>query len=277
MNLVWSGTEYTDPGTVLVLLTLADWSNDQGTSWPSIPQLAQKSRLSERQIQYILSQLQKDRIVQMEIGGGRKPNTYRLNLPVLEGIQPEILFPKEGCQEKPAVHSVHQCTPCTGAQRAPLPDSPPPPYKELPPTPSETRTTTLSGTSEISTGRPANLPKIITDARHDVIARAIRELQLQAGRPEVWDGSAAKKLAVLLKLRSKWTTRILLRCVANRFASVEINPVEHPRRWLSSLSDYAAGPLDQYGKLARKQWPLAEELFAIIWSRAKETFDVQNS
>jgi len=285
MNLIWSGTEYRDPGTVLVLLALADWSNDRGTSWPSIPQLAQKSRMSERQVQNILGQLGKDRIVEMELGGGRKPNTYRLNIPVLERIQPEIPFPAlqesvDGCQEKPAVHTMHRCTPCTGAQDALLPDSPPSPYKELPPTPSQeqpSRTSTLSGTAEISTEGAGNLPKTVGDPRHDLIRRGITKLQMEAGREEVWDGSAGKLLDRLLKLRSKWTARFLLRCVANRFASVEINPLEHPRRWIGSLSDYGAGPVDQYGKLARKQWPLAEELFAMISPAPQEVPDVQRS
>jgi hypothetical protein len=277
MNLVWSGTDYTDPGTVLVLLALADWSNDQGTSWPSIPQLAQKSRMSERQIQYILGQLGKDRIVEMELGGGRKPNTYRLNIPLLERSQAKIPFPIDECQVLPAVHTVHRCTPCTGAQDAPLPDSPPSPYKELPPTPSQeqpSRTTTLSGTPEISTEGAGNLPKTVGDPRHDVIRRGITKLQMEVGREEVWDGSAGRVLDRLLKLRSKWTARFLLRCVANRFASVNVNALEHPRRWLGSLSDYGYGPVDQYGKLARKQWPLAEELFATIKPAPQEVPDV---
>jgi hypothetical protein len=46
-------------GELLMLLAIADFANDDGEAWPSVPTLAKKSRLSERQAQYALRRLVK--------------------------------------------------------------------------------------------------------------------------------------------------------------------------------------------------------------------------
>lgn len=83
MSLVWERAPYT-AGSLLVLLALADWANDEGFCWPSIPKIASKTRLERRSIQYIIRKLQKDEILAIEEGRGRKhQHQYTINVQIL--------------------------------------------------------------------------------------------------------------------------------------------------------------------------------------------------
>ena len=53
MARVWAHSKTKD-GKLLVMLALADFSNDTGECWPSIPVLAVKARLTERNIPLLL-------------------------------------------------------------------------------------------------------------------------------------------------------------------------------------------------------------------------------
>lgn len=103
MSLVWERAPYT-AGSLLVLLALADWSNDEGVSWPSIPKIAAKTRLERRSIQYIIRQLKKDGSIEIEEGRGRGhqhrytvnvqnlrllPNLIKGEIDDIEKVQPE--------------------------------------------------------------------------------------------------------------------------------------------------------------------------------------------
>jgi len=80
MSVVWEHAPYT-AGSLLVFLALADWSNDEGVSWPSIGKIAAKTRLERRSIQYIIRQLKKDGMIQIEEGGGRgKQHRFTINV-----------------------------------------------------------------------------------------------------------------------------------------------------------------------------------------------------
>ena len=80
MSLVWERAPYT-AGSLLVLLALADWSNDEGVSWPSIPRIASKTRLERRSIQYIIRTLKKDGLLDIEEGRGRgHQHRYTINV-----------------------------------------------------------------------------------------------------------------------------------------------------------------------------------------------------
>ena len=57
MARVWAHSQRKD-GELLVLLALADFANDSGKCWPSIPVLAAKARLTERQTRRVLSKLE---------------------------------------------------------------------------------------------------------------------------------------------------------------------------------------------------------------------------
>jgi hypothetical protein len=76
-------------GTALiVLLALADFADDGGECWPSMPVVAKKARLEVRQAYRIMAQLQRAGLVSIEHRGGGRGlvNRYRLNIgnPVTE-------------------------------------------------------------------------------------------------------------------------------------------------------------------------------------------------
>jgi hypothetical protein len=64
----------------LFCFALADWADDQGRCWPSVPAIAQKARLKERQVYNILQKFRADEIIQCAPGGGRGHSTnYLIN------------------------------------------------------------------------------------------------------------------------------------------------------------------------------------------------------
>lgn len=82
--------------SLLILLALADWSDDEGRSFPSIRTLAGKARISERQAQKQLDHLRQLGELEVHLGmgpvsqGGRS-NLYRIRLegyPADEGVSP---------------------------------------------------------------------------------------------------------------------------------------------------------------------------------------------
>jgi hypothetical protein len=88
MSLVWERAPHRE-GALLTLLALADWANDEGECWPSIPKLAVKARQSERNLRYILRDLEVEGLLVVTAGGGRyHTNHYHLNLARLQTLQP---------------------------------------------------------------------------------------------------------------------------------------------------------------------------------------------
>ncbi len=83
-------------GELVVMLALADWANDVGTGiWPSVPALARKARLSDRQTQRLLRTIQRQGYI--DAGGITEYGTrrYRLRLDLL-GELPEITIASRG-------------------------------------------------------------------------------------------------------------------------------------------------------------------------------------
>jgi hypothetical protein len=70
MSLVWSVAPCRE-NSLLVLLALADWANDDGACWPSIPTLAEKTRIDRRSVQRIIRRLQSEQLIEIEEGRGR--------------------------------------------------------------------------------------------------------------------------------------------------------------------------------------------------------------
>ena len=77
MARVWANSQRKD-GELLVMLALADFSNDAGESWPSIPVLAQKARLTERQTRRVIIKLEDVGEVRKVLsnGGRNRRNHY---------------------------------------------------------------------------------------------------------------------------------------------------------------------------------------------------------
>src|SRR5215471_11255119 len=92
MTLVWRRSHCcADPSSLVVLLALADWSNNRGESNPSLKRLASKARQSVRNVQFVLRRLEADGylVVAPDSKSGRgRTSTYRLNLQKLKAIKP---------------------------------------------------------------------------------------------------------------------------------------------------------------------------------------------
>lgn len=81
MSQVWKSDSY-DGGTLLVLLALADWADDDGGSiFPKVATIGRKARLSERQVQNCLKALRDDGVLTQVVAARRGRGTeYRLNI-----------------------------------------------------------------------------------------------------------------------------------------------------------------------------------------------------
>ncbi|MHB1351985.1 MAG: helix-turn-helix domain-containing protein [Thiobacillus sp.] len=89
MSMVWE--RYPGGGsTLLALLALADWSDDNGRCYPSMASISKKIRLKPRRAQRIVHQLIEDGFVQVvgnEFGGAPgSTRQYRINLSMLTGV-----------------------------------------------------------------------------------------------------------------------------------------------------------------------------------------------
>lgn len=69
MSRVWAYSQHKG-GNLLVLLALADFSNDAGEAYPSIKTIAKKSRLSERQVQRAIQEIVDSGELRKEENGG---------------------------------------------------------------------------------------------------------------------------------------------------------------------------------------------------------------
>ncbi|MGB8601101.1 MAG: hypothetical protein WCD42_02780 [Rhizomicrobium sp.] len=107
-----------DGGTLLVLLALASWANDDGTRiFPRIEAMAAKARLGVRATQYALRQLEEDGVLSVvSAGRGRKTTEYRLEVQKMHLWPQDVERPKQRCKK------------CTSAA-APLPLQPAAPQR----------------------------------------------------------------------------------------------------------------------------------------------------
>jgi DNA-binding transcriptional regulator YhcF (GntR family) len=77
-NWVWARSESRN-GARLVMLALADRADDNGFAWPSIDDLAERTKLSPRAVQKGIAALVEIGELDVENGGGRhRSNRYRI-------------------------------------------------------------------------------------------------------------------------------------------------------------------------------------------------------
>jgi hypothetical protein len=80
MTCVWANSRASS-GTLLVLLAIADFADDDGKAWPSVETLARKSRLSERAVRYALRELEKmGELATLKEAGPGGVNMYRVHV-----------------------------------------------------------------------------------------------------------------------------------------------------------------------------------------------------
>lgn len=85
MTAVWDRSKQTGTA-LLILLALADFTNDDGYCWPSIDTLAHKARCSRRHVQRLLKDISHGEGKEVEIRENAGPNgvhLYRILLPVV--------------------------------------------------------------------------------------------------------------------------------------------------------------------------------------------------
>jgi hypothetical protein len=85
MNAVWHLSKQ-KAALLLLMIAIADNANDDGEAWPGMHYLAQKTRMSERQTQRLVHNLEKSGELLVERGGGRG-NAHRYF--ILVGKSPE--------------------------------------------------------------------------------------------------------------------------------------------------------------------------------------------
>lgn len=84
MNLVWKNAPF-QGNTLIALLALADWSDDDGKSWPSVATLAKKSRQSESNCHTVIRKLKKSGVLKIVERDGSS-NLFIINMDML-GVQ----------------------------------------------------------------------------------------------------------------------------------------------------------------------------------------------
>ncbi len=87
MSAIWEYAPY-EGGTLLVLLALADYCNDEsGECWPNVASIAAKARLGVRQVNNILAQLKQEGVIISRRGGGRGVSSrYRVDVERLKSL-----------------------------------------------------------------------------------------------------------------------------------------------------------------------------------------------
>lgn len=113
-SLVWERFPAETQSELLVMLALADWSNDEGLSWPSIPRLAGKSRISERGARNTLHDLRVRNVIsyQDNSGGKGKSNRYLINVKWLQTLQPLQCLADKPNPANPATVAPFRAKPC---------------------------------------------------------------------------------------------------------------------------------------------------------------------
>lgn len=78
---VWEWSRQKISGALLVLLAVADYINKEGIAWPSVSTLARKVRMSKRNVQRWLHELEKAGELEIHKNQGRRgSNIYRIRL-----------------------------------------------------------------------------------------------------------------------------------------------------------------------------------------------------
>lgn len=99
MTCIWDATDVSG-SELLVLLALADHANDAGICWPSLPRIAKRARLSERQTQRVIQKLASEGHIKiLSKGDGRGHSTmYQITI---KGDNMSAFKPEKGDELTP--------------------------------------------------------------------------------------------------------------------------------------------------------------------------------
>ena len=79
MSQVWEKSELKGEA-LIVLLALADWANDDGVCWPSLPKVADKARVSKGAVSHIIHRLANDGFITIHETGSGRGHTSRYSI-----------------------------------------------------------------------------------------------------------------------------------------------------------------------------------------------------
>ena len=105
MAAVWKGSAHSG-SSLLMLLAIADFSDDEGQAFPAVSTLAEKTCMKPRNASYVLSDLQAGGELDIRIAAGRNgTNLYRIRLDRLHGLHPVAgVQPSAGLQSVAGLH-----------------------------------------------------------------------------------------------------------------------------------------------------------------------------
>lgn len=91
MTLVWSKAPV-QGGDLLVLLALADNADDNGNTYPGIPYIASKARMSDRNVQLCVRKMEQRGFIKIVPNGGPSgANKYKINMDLLTNLPDDFV------------------------------------------------------------------------------------------------------------------------------------------------------------------------------------------
>lgn len=220
---VWRGSQHSG-SALLMMLAIADFSDDKGVAYPAVSTLAEKTRMKPRNANYLLSELQASGELVIKIGAGpRGTNLYRIALDRLCGPQPSAgLHHSAGLQRTAGVQPVAEVQRSAGLQAIAAGAAP---QCSIPLHRSADKPSLIH--QEPSTRKRAAKAKI----EHPLFAEFYAAYPRKVGRVEALKNFAAinpdeNTLKVML-------TAISAQALAQRCAAGDWRYVPHPATWLS--------------------------------------------
>jgi hypothetical protein len=216
---------------ILTALGIAFFTDKNRVSWPGVASIAEKARLSERQVQYSLSRLQEYGYLKIESRPGTS-NLYTL----VDNPEPHILQnPKGGAQHAhPGVHDMRGW----GAQHAPEQEP------------------------ENKNHKNNNQPAVV-GKENQAVWEALRICGIEENSTVIGNLQTAKENGISSDQMPAFITYLKEQCPANQGAGWIINRLHNP--------DFARYFLDrQHEKEARRQEEEQNRRRRENWEREKE-------
>lgn len=185
MARVWAASRHSST-ELLMLLALADYSDDDGNAYPSVSSLARKCRMKPRNANYVLAALQESgelRVIRN--AGPRGANRYRIVFSAMQGVQElaglQSVAGLQGIAATPAA----RCAP----PLHPAADKPPANHQESSISP-EPRRTRIPANWQPDTGLKAWFAEKRPDLQLESVVEMFRNHYIGKGEARAsWDAS----------------------------------------------------------------------------------------
>jgi hypothetical protein len=187
---------------MVIMLALADHSNSDGISYPGVTSLAKKARISERQLQKILRQLEASGDLRVEYNEGKKTSSgttncyylvkYRVKLGLERGVTHDTPSKKQGVNSTTPLKSqgVSPTTPQGVSPTTPKP-SLQPSVTDQPSEKKESTPNTEPTTSILVTSNPFSVWEKGENGLKPIKANGSKKVESE-GKPDTTAGVAAE-------------------------------------------------------------------------------------